>query len=114
MKEGTVRLLGIGDNVSDQYVHKNTMYPGGQALNVAVFAGMQGAQTGFLGAFGSDAPAEHIQQVLKELGVDTARCRHYPGENGRPGHPAGWGSGLLGSNKGGVLRLQPRGWKRRI
>ena len=48
MEKGTVRLLGIGDNVSDQYVHKNTMYPGGQALNVAVFSRMQGAQTGFL------------------------------------------------------------------
>lgn len=108
MKEGTVRLLGIGDNVSDQYVHKNTMYPGGQALNVAVFAGMQGAQTGFLGAFGSDAPAEHIQQVLKELGVDTARCRHYPGENGAARVTLQDGDRVfLGSNKGGVLRLQP-------
>ena len=56
-----VRLLGIGDNVSDQYVHTNTMYPGGQALNVASFARLQGAQAGFLGAFGTDAPAEHIQ-----------------------------------------------------
>ena len=60
MGRETVRLLGIGDNVSDQYVHTNTMYPGGQALNVAVFARMQGAEAGFLGAFGNDAAAEHI------------------------------------------------------
>ena len=108
MEKGTVRLLGIGDNVSDQYVHKNTMYPGGQALNVAVFSRMQGAQTGFLGAFGSDAPAEHIQQVLRELGVDTSRCRHYAGENGAARVTLQDGDRVfLGSNKGGVLRLQP-------
>ena len=108
MEKGTVRLLGIGDNVSDQYVHKNTMYPGGQALNVAVFSRMQGAQTGFLGAFGSDAPAEHIQQVLRELGVDTSRCRHYAGENGAARVTLQDGErAFLGSNKGGVLRLQP-------
>ena len=108
MEKGTVRLLGIGDNVSDQYVHKNTMYPGGQALNVAVFSRMQGAQTGFLGAFGSDAPAEHIQQVLRELGVDTSHCRHYAAENGAARVTLQDGDRLfLGSNKGGVLRLQP-------
>ena len=108
MENEQVRLLGVGDNVSDQYVHKNMMYPGGQALNVAVFAGMQGARTGFLGAFGSDAPAEHISQVLGELGVDTARCRRWPGENGAARVTLEDGDRVfLGSNKGGVLRLHP-------
>lgn len=103
-----VRLLGIGDNVSDQYVHRNTMYPGGQALNVAAFAKMQGAQTGFLGVFGNDAPAEHIQNVLKELEIDTARCRRYSGENGAARVTLQDGDRVfLGSNKGGVLRLHP-------
>ncbi|MCD8011251.1 MAG: PfkB family carbohydrate kinase [Lachnospiraceae bacterium] len=108
MREETVRFLGIGDNVSDQYVHTNTMYPGGQALNVASFAAMQGADVGFLGAFGSDAPAEHIQSVLCELGVDMTRCRHFPGENGAARVTLEDGDRVfLGSNKGGVLRLHP-------
>ncbi len=108
MAQETVRLLGIGDNVSDQYVHQNTMYPGGQALNVAAFANMQAAQTGFLGAFGNDAPAQHIQEVLKELGVDTTRCRQYEGENGAARVTLRSGDRVfLGSNKGGALRLHP-------
>lgn len=108
MTQETVRILGIGDNVSDQYVHTGTMYPGGQALNVAAFGRMQGADTGFLGAFGSDAPAEHIQQVLKELGIHTDRCRHYPGENGASRVTLKNGDRVfLGSNKGGVLRQHP-------
>ena len=108
MRTDQVRLLGIGDNVSDQYVHQNMMYPGGQALNVAAFACMQGAQAGFLGAFGNDAPAEHIQTVLNALSVDTSRCRHYPGENGAARVTLDAGDRVfLGSNKGGVLRLHP-------
>lgn len=37
-----MRLIGIGDNVCDVYLHLAEMFPGGQALNVAVFAKMQG------------------------------------------------------------------------
>ncbi len=108
MGQEPVRILGVGDNVSDQYVHTGTMYPGGQALNVAAFGRMQGADTGFLGAFGSDAPAEHIQQVLQELGIHTDRCRHYPGENGAARVTLENGDRVfLGSNKGGVLRQHP-------
>ncbi len=108
MGRETVRLLGIGDNVSDQYVHTNTMYPGGQALNVAVFARMQGAEAGFLGAFGNDAAAEHIQRTVRELDLDISRCRHYEGENGAARVTLEDGDRVfLGSNKGGVLRQHP-------
>lgn len=108
MEKKSVRILGIGDNVSDQYVQRRMMYPGGQALNVAAFARMQGAQAGFLGAFGNDAPADHIQRVLDSLEVDTSRCRHYEGENGASRVALENGDRIfLGSNKGGVLRLHP-------
>lgn len=29
-----MKVLGIGDNVCDVYVHQKRMYPGGQALNL--------------------------------------------------------------------------------
>lgn len=108
MEQGMVRVLGVGDNVSDQYVHRNMMYPGGQALNVAAFARMQGAHSGFLGVFGSDAPAVHIQETLRELEMDLSRCRRFPGENGAARVTLKDGDRVfLGSNKGGVLRLHP-------
>ena len=32
-----IKVLGIGDNVCDKYLHIKTIYPGGNALNIAVF-----------------------------------------------------------------------------
>lgn len=33
-----IKVLGLGDNVVDKYMHIHTMYPGGNALNIAVTA----------------------------------------------------------------------------
>lgn len=33
-----MNVLGLGDNVVDKYVNLKIMYPGGNALNFAVFA----------------------------------------------------------------------------
>lgn len=39
-----IKVLGIGDNVCDKYLHIKTIYPGGNALNIAVFAKLSGAE----------------------------------------------------------------------
>lgn len=49
-----LRVLGLGDNVVDKYMHIRTMYPGGNALNFAVYAKMFGMEAGYLGVFGDD------------------------------------------------------------
>ncbi|HOO32794.1 MAG TPA: PfkB family carbohydrate kinase [Thermotogota bacterium] len=77
-----IKVIGIGDNVVDRYIHTKTMYPGGNALNFTVFAGSLGAEAAYMGNFGTDAAALHIQKVLKNLGIDTSHCRTYEGENG--------------------------------
>ena len=38
-----VSILGFGDNVVDKYEHISTMYPGGNCVNVAVYAHRFGA-----------------------------------------------------------------------
>ena len=48
-----MKVLGFGDNVCDEYVHLHTMFPGGQALNFAVYAKMLGVESAFMGVFGS-------------------------------------------------------------
>ncbi|MCD8498530.1 MAG: PfkB family carbohydrate kinase [Clostridiales bacterium] len=58
-----LNVLGLGDNVVDVYLHTNTMYPGGNALNFAVFARQLGYSSAYLGVFGDDAPAAHVYQV---------------------------------------------------
>ena len=103
-----MRLIGIGDNVCDVYLHLAEMFPGGQALNVAVFAKMQGIDSAYLGVFGDDEVAEHIKNTLSEFGVDTSHCRHVHGENGYALVTLIDGDRVfLGSNKGGVGRDFP-------
>lgn len=46
-----MNVIGIGDNVVDKYVHTQTMYPGGNALNFAAYAAIAGAQCGLSGDF---------------------------------------------------------------
>ena len=55
-----VKVLGLGDNVCDVYLHTGLMYPGGQAVNFAVFARELGAEADFMGVFGMDAAADHV------------------------------------------------------
>ena len=35
-----IMVIGIGDNVCDQYYPAKIMYPGGQAMNFSVYAKM--------------------------------------------------------------------------
>jgi len=102
------RVLGIGDNVVDKYVHLGMMFPGGNALNFAAFAKLSGVEAAYLGVFGNDASATHIRQVLEELNVDTSRCRIHPGENGYARVSLVDGDRVfLPGNKGGVSSRFP-------
>lgn len=77
-----IRVLGIGDNVCDKYLHTQTIYPGGNALNVAVFGKFLGAEAAYLGTFGDDEVGQHVYSVVRELGIDISHCRMEEGENG--------------------------------
>ena len=103
-----VKVLGLGDNVCDVYLHTGIMYPGGQALNVSVYAKELGAQSAFLGVFGQDGVSDHIQATLDVKGIDRSHCRSYPGENGFARVTLVDGDRVFkGSNRGGVLQQHP-------
>ena len=57
-----VKIIGIGDNVVDKYIHMGTMYPGGNALNIAVLCKRYGAETAYLGCLGNDYAGKHIYE----------------------------------------------------
>ncbi len=76
-----MRLLGVGDNVVDRYRHLGLMFPGGQALNVAVAARRSGAEAGYLGAIGTDAAGRHVLDALRAEAIDIERLRIIPGPN---------------------------------
>ena len=77
-----MKVLGIGDNVCDKYLETSTIYPGGNAMNFAVFAGKLGIPSAYLGSFGDDIVGLHVSSVAKELGLDLSHCRYIHGENG--------------------------------
>ncbi|WP_334073412.1 fructoselysine 6-kinase [Paenibacillus sp. A14] len=103
-----MKVLGIGDNVVDKYVHLGVMYPGGNALNFSVFAKKLGVDAAFVGVFGDDREARHVERTLKELEIDISLCRHHHGENGCARVTLENGDRIfLGSNEGGVTRMNP-------
>lgn len=103
-----LKVLGLGDNVVDRYLNTGRMYPGGNALNFAVYARMLGADAAFLGTFGTDAAGRHVRDTLEALSVPTTLCRIVEGENGHADVRVVDGNReFVFSNKGGVARKNP-------
>lgn len=103
-----IKVLGIGDNVCDKYLHTKTIYPGGNALNIAVFGKLFGAQAAYLGTFGDDEVGQHVYSVVKELEIDISHCRLEEGENGCARVMLVDGDRVfLKGNRGGISRIKP-------
>ncbi|GAA3173965.1 PfkB family carbohydrate kinase [Nonomuraea roseoviolacea] len=75
------RLVAVGDNVVDCYPDLGVMYPGGNAVNVAVHARRLGAASGYLGAVGTDAAGRVVRAALAGEGVDLSLLRVVEGRN---------------------------------
>lgn len=75
------RLIGVGDNTVDTYVHQGKRYPGGNAVNVAVLARRCGHLAAYIGWLGSDRNGELVLDSLKAEGVDVSHCRVMDGPN---------------------------------
>ena len=100
-----ISVLGFGDNVVDKYEHIQTMYPGGNAVNFAVFAKKLGVErSAYMGIFGSDVEAEHVIASLEEEGIELLRCQQVLGVNGaaRVTVDETGDRIFLGSNEGGI------------
>lgn len=78
-----MKLVTIGDNVVDCYLDQGRIYPGGNAVNVAVAAKRNGAENcAYIGITGDDAAALHVIHSLKMEGIDLAQIRQTYGPNG--------------------------------
>ena len=71
-----MKLIGIGDNVVDRYVNKRIMFPGGNAVNFAVYAHQCGEESAYLGLIADEKEGWLIYDSLRELGVDVSQS--YP------------------------------------
>lgn len=77
MRDGSPRvgILGIGDNVVDQYLDLGLMFPGGNALNVPVLARRYGAEAAYIGVLGNDRAGQHILESLRAEEVDVSHVQ---------------------------------------
>jgi len=76
-----VKVIGVGDNTVDRYLHLGMMFPGGNAVNVAVFAHRSGHQAAYLGWLAKDPHSMLVYSALIEEGLDVSHCRQVEGEN---------------------------------
>ncbi|MEV0345971.1 PfkB family carbohydrate kinase [Nonomuraea sp. NPDC050680] len=81
MEPRLIRLVAVGDNVVDRYPDLGVMYPGGNAVNVAVHARRTGAESGYLGAVGTDEAGRVVRDALAAEGVDLSLLRTVDGPN---------------------------------
>jgi len=71
-KDSKMKILGIGDNVVDRYINKRIMFPGGNAVNFAVYAKQCGEDSAYLGNIADDEEGKLVYNSLSELSVDVS------------------------------------------
>lgn len=71
-------VIAIGDNVIDQYLTIGQVFPGGNAVNVAVAVARSGGSSGYVGVVGDDSGGRLLIESLADEGVDTSRLRVGP------------------------------------
>ncbi len=75
------QVAAVGDNVADIYPSLGCLFPGGNALNVAVAARKAGMNAAYVGAIGTDEAGRAIRAALDDEGVGTERLRIVEGPN---------------------------------
>ncbi|GII05280.1 PfkB family carbohydrate kinase [Planobispora takensis] len=103
-----MRVLGFGDNIVDRFVDRGVDYPGGNSVNVAVFARRLGVEAGYLGVFGDDDLGRFLAGSIAAQGVAVDRCVVRAGETGVSTLRVDDGDRVfLGWNGGGVTVREP-------
>ncbi len=77
-----MKILGFGDNIVDRYLDRKVEYPGGNAVNVAVYAHRLGVAASYLGAFGNDDLGTFIRTSIEAEGVRTGHSVVRQGPSG--------------------------------
>lgn len=70
-----LKVIGVGDNVVDRYLHLGKMFPGGNAVNFAVLARRRGHTAAYIGVVGRDAAGTLLLDSLRREGVDISRVQ---------------------------------------
>lgn len=73
-------IVAVGDNISDCYVDMGRIYPGGNAVNVAVAVARANGRASYIGVVGTDARGDLLRASLVSEGVDVTGLRTREGD----------------------------------
>jgi fructoselysine 6-kinase len=73
-------VVAVGDNISDCYIDVGRLYPGGNAVNVAVAVARANGTASYNGDVGTDAGGDLLRASLVAEGVDVMGLRSRDGE----------------------------------
>ena len=74
-----MRIAAVGDNCIDDYFGTGEAYPGGNPVNVSVYAVRLGLAASYTGAVGSDQNGRLLRRALAGKGVDVSHLHTLPG-----------------------------------
>lgn len=100
-------VVAIGDNISDCYQSVGQVFPGGNAVNVAVAAARAGGTSAYIGAVGDDARGQLLIDALTAETVDVRQVRVVPGETACCDITHADGERLFGTTRRGVALFTP-------
>lgn len=75
-----MKFACVGDNCIDYYQNTDTVFCGGNPVNVAVYVVRSGDSASYLGAVGNDRYGQHMLDSLTARGVDVSHVKVLPGE----------------------------------
>ncbi len=102
-----MKVVAIGDNCLDWYLDREMVHPGGNALNVAVYSHRLGAQSGYIGQFGTDWAGDVMIHALESEGVDISRIRRVSGTSGYATIETVLGDRVFRGSSNGVVAFDP-------
>jgi fructoselysine 6-kinase len=100
-----MRVACVGDNVVDVYTSLRLVFPGGNAVNVAVAARRAGAETAYVGALGTDEAGRIVREALVAEDVDISHTRIIEGPNAYSTIELVGGDRIFGAADIGVSRV---------
>ena len=98
-----IRIACAGDNCMDVYDAQKEAFPGGNPVNVAVYAARLGCTASYTGVVGSDPYGQQMIAALAEKGVDTSHIRVAFGHTAVTHVEIKDGERILGEYEEGVL-----------
>lgn len=77
-----MKVLGVGDNCIDDYVELGKKYPGGNALNLVIYASRDPEVEGnYIGIVGTDENGAYLLNEIRKQGLATENIIVKKGEN---------------------------------